>query len=419
MTEKNLVETQEPYCPPRKPWRALAYGTAALLGLLLVLHLTGALVVAGNAVVQRLPQRPADALLGIVDVFSCCILSWKALTTMLPAFILGGAIAAFVPSTVILRYLGSGAHKGKAYTAAAVSGVVLSLCSCNIVPLFVSIYRRGAGIGPAFTFLFAGPAINVVAIIFTIQVIGWRLGLWRAVGVPIIALLVGLLMAFIFRREEQERANDTPALVDDGDAHARIWWLFAMLLALVVLGSWEMPWTPRLIGMGVLVAGIVTLAFRKFERYELADWMRESWGLIKLVIPVLIPAVLAIGAIAAFIDVKLVYRMVGPAPDDATFWQFIQPILVADIFGCLMYFPILSEVAFTKAFLKLGMDVGPALAVLLTGPGLSLPGTFIIARAVGWKKTAAYQLVIMILSTTLAAIFASEVGQYICACMME
>jgi len=230
---------------------------------------------------------------------------------------------------------------------------------------------------------------------------------------------VGLLMAFIFRREEQERANDTPALVDDGDAHARIWWLFAMLLALVVLGSWEMPWTPRLIGMGVLVAGIVTLAFRKFERYELADWMRESWGLIKLVIPVLIPAVLAIGAIAAFIDVKLVYRMVGPAPDDATFWQFIQPILVADIFGCLMYFPILSEVAFTKAFLKLGMDVGPALAVLLTGAGLSLPGTFIIARAVGWKKTAAYQLVIMILSTTLAAIFASEVGQYICACMME
>ena len=340
---------------------------------------------------------------------------------MLPAFLLGGAIAAFVPTPVVLKYLGAGANQVRAYSVAAVSGIVLSLCSCNIVPLFVSIYRRGAGIGPAFAFLYAGPAINVVAMIFTIQVIGWRLGVWRAIGVPIVALLVGAAMALIYRREGSRQAREARAAtvaVASPQADARIWLLFAALLGLVVYGAWEMAWTPKIIGMLLIAVATAGLLYARFEGDELREWMGETWGLIKLVIPVLIPAVLVIGGLAAFIDIKLVARYLGPAPEGSTFLRELRPILIGDIFGSLMYFPILSEVAFTKAFLKMSMDVGPALAVLMTGAGLSLPGAIIVARAVGWGKVLAYQALVIAFTTLFAVLFASEFGQYMCACMM-
>jgi len=402
--------------------RGWLIGAGVALGLLVILHRVGALQGLEGSVFHRLPTRPSEALLGIVDVFKCCILSWKALTTMLPAFLLGGAIAAFIPTPVILRYLGAQANQVKAYSVAAVSGIVLSLCSCNIVPLFVSIYRRGAGIGPAFTFLYAGPAINIVAMVFTVQVIGWRLGIWRAVGVPIIALLAGIGMALLFRGHAAEA--DAPAVqtvrtAPDTESHRRIWLLFALLLGLVVFGAIETGWLVKLVGMLAIAAATAALLGISFRPEEIRTWAAETWRLIKLVVPVLLPAVLVIGAIAAFIDIKLVYRMLGPAPEGSGFLREMQPILVADVFGALMYFPILSEVAFTKAFLKLGMDVGPALAVLLTGAGLSLPGMFIVARAVGWRKVIVYQCIVIVLTAALAAFFASEVGQYICACMMS
>ncbi len=135
--------------------------------------------------------------------------------------------------------------------------------------------------------------------------------------------------------------------------------------------------------------------------------------------PVLLPAVLVIGAIATFIDVKLVYQLVGQAPEGSGLWGMLRPIILGSVFGELMYFPILTEVAFTKAFLKLGMDVGPALAILIAGPGSSLPGFIIIARAIGWKKAAAYEIVVITLTALYAAVFASEIGKYICACMMK
>jgi len=402
----------------RWAWLSVA-GALVLLGV--VLHFAGALGGFERSLVEALPSRPSQALLGIVDVFKCCILSWKALTIMLPAFLLGGAIAAFVPTPVVLKYLGAGANQVRAYSVAAVSGIVLSLCSCNIVPLFVSIYRRGAGIGPAFAFLYAGPAINVVAMIFTIQVIGWRLGVWRAIGVPIVALLVGAAMALIYRREGSRQAREARAAtvaVASPQADARIWLLFAALLGLVVYGAWEMAWTPKIIGMLLIAVATAGLLYARFEGDELREWMGETWGLIKLVIPVLIPAVLVIGGLAAFIDIKLVARYLGPAPEGSTFLRELRPILIGDIFGSLMYFPILSEVAFTKAFLKMSMDVGPALAVLMTGAGLSLPGAIIVARAVGWGKVLAYQALVIAFTTLFAVLFASEFGQYMCACMM-
>ncbi len=414
-----------------QPSKLVGYSGIALAALLLVVYL-----VWGRqwlAMHQEMSGQASQTLISIVDVFSCCVLTPKILTVMLPAFVLAGAISVFLPTPVILRYLGAGTRKATAYSVAAVSGMVLSLCSCNVIPLFASIYRRGAGLGPAFTFLFAGPAINVVAMIFTFQVIGVKLGVWRAVGVPIIAIAVGLIMAVLFRREAAAKATAPTAVAVHADSptrNGRLWLLFGLLLVTVIYGAWDGLWrtssegtilgaTWWLAGMVPLVVATAGVLVWGFERSQVLALLRETWANIKLVVPVLLPAVLAIGALAAFIDVKLVYRWVGSAPDSAGLWGTIRPILVGTLFGEIMYFPILTEVAFTKAFLKLGMGVGPALAVLLTGPGTSLPGAFIIARAIGWKKALAFELVAMAVTAIYAVVFATEIGEYICACMMN
>lgn len=403
--------------------RTLGGLAAAVMLLLVLLHLIGLLQPVEQAVLQRLPERPTEALLEIVNVFTCCILSWKALTVMLPAFLLGGAVTAFVPATVVLRYLGAGANRIVSYSVAPVAGFVLSLCSCNVVPLFMSIYRRGAGIGPAFAFLYAGPAINIVATVFTLEVIGVRMGIWRAAGVVVIGILAGLIMAFLFRREDRQRAQEqrpvqARMLLATERGTGRIWVLLLVLLGMVIFGALEIGWTLRLGGVGLLgvVAAAVTL--RYYDSEERRAWAHETWGLVKLVVPVLVPALLIIGGFAAYVDIKLVSRLLVTPSGSEAFWDHLRPILLADVFGALMYFPILSEVAFAKAFLRLGMDIGPALAILLTGPGLSLPGLFIIARGIGWRKALAYQLIVIILTTTLAYVFASEIGEYMCECMM-
>lgn len=373
-----------------------------------------------GALVARAPQHPREALIGVVDVFSCCILTWKALTTMLPTFLLGGAIAAFAPTGVILRYLGARSNQPRAYLTAALGGPLLSLCSCNIVPLFASIYRRGAGIGPAFTFLFAGPAINIVALIFTFEVIGFRIGLWRAILVPVLAILIGLTMSLIYRREQRETLARSAAVAVSGPSHLspRLWGLFGLLAATVLVGAWEMPWSTRIPAMGALALVLLGTVLKWFDGDERRQWLLESWALVKLVVPVLLPAVLIIGVIATYIDLKLVYHLVGAPPPGSGFWGTLRPILLADVFGEVMYFPVLTEVAFTKAFLKLGMTVGPALALLLTGPGTSLPGAIIVARAIGWKKALVFELLCVAFTALAAVLFTSQIGAYICSCMM-
>lgn len=361
-------------------------------------------------------------LIEIVNVFQCCIFTPRALTTVLPAFLLAGAIAAFVPRAAVLHYLGPRARKTSAYLVSALSGVLLSLCSCNVVPLFVSIYRQGAGIGPAFTFLYAGPAINVVSLIFVFQVIGWRLGVWRALAVPALATVIGVLAARMYRREEEARnealvADAASAQTDGGMTHidrrelAQALTITTLLLLFVIVGSIHIPAPFQAVAMIVILAVAISVAYRTGSADKLQEWMAETWSLLKLVIPVLIPALLLIGAAAAYVDVKWVYRLVGHnrAPS----------IIAASIFGSLMYFPILSEVVFTKAFLKLGMATGPALAVLLTGAGLSLPGAVILARVIGWRKVAVYMFMVMAGTALISVLFAWQVGQYMCPCTME
>ncbi|MGQ9730579.1 MAG: permease [Candidatus Zipacnadales bacterium] len=366
---------------------------------------------------------PGDVTLNdIVDVFSCCILNWEAVTVMLPAFVLAGAIAVFVPPAILLKYFGPAAKKPVAYGVAAVSGCVLSVCSCNIVPLFISIYRRGAGIGPAITFLYAGPAINIVSLVFVYQVIGWRMGLWRMIAVPVIAILAGLIMSFLFWREENERQTTVEsASLGLAPRHSRtqLLTLLGLLLAIMVVGSWKqtemrfMTWPVKIIAMGSLAALAGFMSARWFNCEELKEWGFETWKLIRLVVPILLISVLVIGYLASVVKLPMLQKL-GLTSRGGNSTQ--SAFLVA-AFGSLMYFPILSEIAFTKAFLKLNdLPAHLGLILLLTGPGLSLPGMILVGRAAGVRKVMTYVAILIVLTATIGIVFQQYIGRYVCPC---
>lgn len=343
-----------------------------------------------------------DNLLQVVNVFSCCLFTWEVLVTVVPAFLLAGAVTAFVPPTVVLKYLGAQARKRVSYTVASIAGIVLSLCSCNVVPLFVSIYRTGAGIGPASTFLYAGPAINLVSLVLVFEAIGWEIGLWRAILVPVVGVACGLTMAAIFGHEDHQRQTVPPVdLPIHGDPRT-LWTLFSLLTGMVIFGAVNTLVAVKAAGMIALAVATVLLAWRSFTPEDLRSWGRETWSLVKTVIPVLVPAIVVIGLAAAYVDIKWVYTRVGD--------NSLSDVLFADLFGELMYFPILAEVIFAKIMMQFGMANGPAMAILLTGTGASLPGALIIARFVGWQKAAAFIACEIVFTTAAAMLFAGVVA---------
>ena len=222
-----------------------------------------------------------------IDIFKCCIFNWGVVTTIIPAFIIAGAITAFIPSAAIGRYLGAGAKRYIAYPVAALAGAILPACSCNIVPLFASILNRGAGIGPAFTFLYAGPAINLISLVLTFKVIGPVLGLWRLVGVLLISMLLGLIMEFLFSPkiknipEIQNPLNLETVSIEKG----RIFLLFGLLFAILITGSllvapagaYPLDKTQIFFRMGifsVLVIALLVLVRIKFKKVEVLDWLK-------------------------------------------------------------------------------------------------------------------------------------------------
>jgi len=159
---------------------------------------------------------------------------------LLPAFLIAGAIAAFVSRASVMKYLGAGANKVLAYGVASVSGSILAVCSCTILPLFAGIYRMGAGLGPAIAFLYAGPAINVLAIILTARVLGLELGIARAIGAVLFSIVIGLLMHLIFRKEETEKAK-TEMVMPESDVERPLWQnavYFAAMVAILVFANW-------------------------------------------------------------------------------------------------------------------------------------------------------------------------------------
>jgi uncharacterized membrane protein YraQ (UPF0718 family) len=335
------------------------------------------------------------------------------LLCLVPAFFIAGAIGQFVSQGAVLRYLGASAPRPVAYGVASVSGSVLAVCSCTVLPLFAGIYRRGAGLGPATAFLYSGPAINVLAMILTARVLGLELGLARAVGAVGFAFVVGLAMAALFRREEAERRRTGPdPFAAAGDASPRQPWQDAAFLgtmvAVLVLANWGAP--NASVGLFAAVhavhwplaaAGLVALAVmmrRWYSRDELGQWVESTWGFAKQITPLLLGGIVASGWLlgrpgtdAGLMPSSWVAAAVGGNGLGAN--------LLASVVGAFMYVATLTEVPILQTLLGSGMGAGPALALLLAGPALSLPSMLVISSYLGARKTAAYVALVVALST--------------------
>ncbi len=316
-------------------------------------------------------------------------LSAHVLTCLIPAFFIAGAIAVFVSQGAVLKYFGPKAKKLLSYSVASVSGTILAVCSCTVLPLFGGIYKRGAGIGPAIAFLYSGPAINVLAIVYTARILGFDLGLARAIGAVIFAGSIGFIMALIYRREDSLKdAAAFEALLADPDG--KKWWqqitFFAVLVGILVFAA-----SKNWIVTGILLVVLGFILWRWFSKNELGMWMRETLRFVRLIVPWLLVGVFAAGIITTFVPQEAVTGWVGSNSLLANF--------IASFLGALMYFATLTEVPIVSAFMNLGMGKGPTLALLLAGPALSLPNMLVIRSIMGTKKTLTYIALVVVFAT--------------------
>jgi len=333
------------------------------------------------------------------------------LTCLIPAFFIAGAIAVFVSQASVLKYFGATAKRILSYSVASVSGTILAVCSCTVLPLFAGIYTRGAGIGPATAFLYSGPAINVLAIVLTARILGWQLGLARAIGAVIFAVITGLVMAFIFRKDDASRTGGEMYLPDEeGKGSTLIQGALFMLTMVLILifaafakpaagstGLWPAIFGAKwyiTIALLIVLGMMLKLWFTKDER---VTWVQSTWGFMKQIFPLLAAGVLVAGFMLgrpghpALIPDHYIQSLVGGNSLGANFF--------ASVSGALMYFATLTEVPILQGLIGAGMGKGPALSLLLAGPALSLPNMLVIGGVMGAKKTATFCVIIVILST--------------------
>jgi uncharacterized protein len=319
-------------------------------------------------------------------------LSAHVLTCLVPAFFIAGAIAVFVSKGAILKYFGPKAKKWLSYSVASVSGAILAVCSCTILPLFAGIRKRGAGLGPAIAFLYSGPAINILAVVYTARLLGYDLGIARAIGAIIFSIVIGLIMSVIWIKEERKKLEGNQELFKtyDGSAYQKPKYIsiifFISLLAILIFGAAKM-WIYGGAALAVLIA-ILIIGYRKAE---LKDWMKETGKLAWQIFPILLAGVFIAGIIKYFLPQSVVETWLGG--------NGIRSNFVASVFGALMYFSTLTEVPIVKALMELGMGKGPALTLLLAGPSLSLPNMIVIGRIMGAKKTLSYVALVVIMAT--------------------
>jgi uncharacterized membrane protein YraQ (UPF0718 family) len=380
-------------------------------------------------------EAGVEATLGdAVNLFRCCIFTWKFFTIVIPAFLIAGAVVVFVPTQTVMRLMGARANRFVSYGVSSVSGNVLTVCSCNVVPIFAGIMRRGAGIGPAFTFIFAAPAIHIVNTMATYATVGPVLALWRLVTVPIIAIGVGLSMAFLFRHEERAQADSerkAVALVaaEPGQGRKAVLFLGALVLVLALGASIDpeqFHWVRKGLGGYVMVPTVLvalgatgSLAWRMFSAEEAKEWLRQTWLLMRWIIVVFVISVIIIAIAVKHIPLSWIM----PTADNPNRLAFghpngnrLLPVFLSAAFSTLMYFPMLTEVAFTKGLLLQNVALGPALAMLLGGPGLSLPGLILVSKVAGWRKTVVYWLVMVVLITLVSYLFGNIMTKYHCPC---
>jgi uncharacterized membrane protein YraQ (UPF0718 family) len=361
-----------------------------------------------------------------------------------------------------MKYLGPKAPKVLAYGVASVSGTILAVCSCTVLPLFAGIHTMGAGLGPATAFLYSGPAINVLAVVLTASVLGAKLGAARAIGAVVFAVVVGALMALIFRRSEQQRVDAAMALPEPDNVRplAQTAAFFAAQVAILVFANWARPEDPAglwfaiwrakwwLTAAGALALGVILVRWFGLVAWkaaaiaaptavlalflpqhpelaftagvlglalvtaraegELGEWFASSWGYAKLILPLLLGGVLVAGLLLGrpghegLIPSGWVESAVGGNGFAAT--------LFASVAGALMYFATLTEVPILQGLLGAGMGDGPALALLLAGPALSLPNMIVIASVIGWKKTGVYIGLVVVMATASGLIYGTFIA---------
>ncbi len=334
------------------------------------------------------------------------------LTGMLPAFVIAGALAAFVSRETILKYLGAGARKVVAYGVASVSGALLAVCSCTILPLFAGIYKRGAGLGPAMTFLYSGPAINVAAILITATILGPELGIARAVGAIIFSIIIGIVMSRLFSREEvnrqqelQEKNGFTLEEATGELTSAKLISLFAAMVIFMVLLNWKGGWLGdhRFLISGATALVVLLLAFIWLRKDQWLLWGQETWDFIARIVPLLFLGVI----IAGYLVGRPGHEGLIPAQwiESAVGGNSILANLLASISGAFIYFCTLTEVPVLQSLIGAGMGGGPALAMLLAGPAVSLPNLIVIRSVLGTKKTAAYLALVVVFSTLVGYLF--------------
>ena len=388
------------------------------------------------------------------------------LLCLIPAFFIAGAIAVFISQAGVIKYLGGKAKKTVAYSVGALSGAILAVCSCTILPLFAGIYKRGAGLGPAIAFLYSGPAINTLAIILTGRILGIEFGIARAVGAIVFSVVIGLTMQFLFRKEEaekQEAAMATP-VPEDGKPIWKTAIPVALMVLVLVFANWGKPgsvsietvsgdtvvatragetseaalvklqdadsitsieksaiesleyapspytsiYNNRFYIAGFFLLVLIGLMIRWYTKEETAEWGGSTWTYAKLILPYLFGGVLIAGFLlgrpghTALIPPEWIAGAVG-----GNSWL---SNLVASLAGALMYFATLTELPILQGLMGSGMGDGPALALLLAGPALSLPNMLVIRKIIGTKKTLAYVTLVVIAATLTGKIFGAIFG---------
>ena len=331
-------------------------------------------------------------------------LSAHTLTCLVPAFFIAGAIAVFVRKEAVLRYLGPNVKKRVSYPIASVSGAVLAVCSCTILPLFAGIYKKGAGIGPATAFLFSGPGINILAISMTASVLGFDLGLARAVSAIGLSIVVGLTMATVFRKEEASGEDErsgmevrSSVLEANGDGGRPLWVtlaLFVLLLAILLTGTSGLDLPLKVVSILVLIATVAYLTWTRCYPDERRDWGYETWDLTKKILPVLLIGAFLLGVVSYFIPPETFAPYFGE--------NGLLNVLLAAIIGGLLYMPTLLEVPIVGdlfGYTDGMMASGPALALLLAGPALSLPNMIVLYRIIDAKRTVVYIVSVIITAT--------------------
>jgi uncharacterized membrane protein YraQ (UPF0718 family) len=416
-------------------------------------------IVAVFVIFFYLPIESSRLRGGVIEALA--LTKWYAqehvILCLIPAFFIAGAIAVFVSQDSVMKYLGAKANKVLSYGVASVSGTILAVCSCTVLPLFAGIYRMGAGLGPATAFLYSGPAINVLAIVLTARVLGIELGVARAVGAIVFSIVIGLLMHLIYRKEETEKVNAQMAMPEP-EVERPLWkngLYFAAMVAILVFANWGKPdettgfwyliysykWIITSIaaaGLGAMlifwfklskipiilaalftaiialifpnepllpfsaaVVGLSIIISRRED--ESGEWFSQTWGFAKQILPLLFGGVLVAGLLLGrpgfegIIPSEWISGSVGGNSLGAN--------LFASVAGAFMYFATLTEVPILQGLIGNGMGKGPALALLLAGPALSLPNMLVIRSIMGTRKTVVFVSLVIVMATITGMVY--------------